>query len=36
MSSLIKVGNSYPLRDAPRAHSDLAAGRTLGSVVLIS
>jgi NADPH:quinone reductase len=31
----IKVGNSYPLRDAAKAHADLFAGRTLGSVVLI-
>lgn len=31
----IKVGNSYPLRDAARAHADLVAGRTLGSVVLV-
>ena len=31
----IKVGNSYPLSDAAKAHSDLVAGRTLGSVVLI-
>ncbi|MCJ9728684.1 quinone oxidoreductase [Bradyrhizobium sp. PRIMUS42] len=31
----IKVGNSYPLREAARAHADLVAGRTLGSVVLV-
>lgn len=31
----VKVGNSYPLREAPRAHADLAAGRTVGSVVLL-
>lgn len=31
----IKVGNSYPLRDAAKAHTDLVAGHTLGSVVLI-
>lgn len=31
----IKVGNSYPLREACRAHADIVAGRTLGSVVLI-
>lgn len=31
----IKVGNSYPLREAPRAHADLVGGRTLGSVVLL-
>ncbi|MFG1421630.1 quinone oxidoreductase family protein [Roseixanthobacter liquoris] len=30
----IKVGNSYPLADAPKAHADLVAQRTLGSVVL--
>ncbi len=31
----IKVGNSYPLREAARAHADLVAGKTLGSVVLL-
>jgi NADPH2:quinone reductase len=31
----IKVGNSYPLREAARAHADLVAGKTLGSVVLM-
>ena len=31
----IKVGNSYALRDAAKAHTDLVAGHTLGSVVLI-
>ncbi|WP_454743567.1 quinone oxidoreductase family protein [Cupriavidus necator] len=31
----IKVGNSYPLREAAKAHTDIVAGRTLGSVVLI-
>lgn len=31
----IKVGNSYPMREAPRAHADLVAGRTVGSVVLL-
>jgi NADPH:quinone reductase len=31
----IKVGNSYPLSDAAKAHSDIVAGRTIGSVVLI-
>lgn len=31
----IHVGNTYPLREAPRAHADLAAGRTTGSVVLV-
>lgn len=30
----IKVGNSYALRDAARAHADIVAGKTLGSVVL--
>ena len=30
----IKVGHTYPLRDAARAHADLAAGRTTGSIVL--
>lgn len=32
----VTVGNSYPLREAPRAHADLAAGRTVGSVVLLA
>ncbi|WP_198083904.1 quinone oxidoreductase [Variovorax sp. E3] len=31
----IRVGNSYPLREAARAHADIVAGKTLGSVVLI-
>ena len=31
----IKVGNSYPLKEAHRAHTDIVAGRTVGSVVLI-
>lgn len=31
----VTVGNSYPLREAPRAHADLAGGRTVGSVVLL-
>ena len=30
----IKVGNTYALRDAWKAHTDIVAGRTLGSVVL--
>lgn len=30
----VKVGNSYPLADAPKAHDDLVNQRTLGSVVL--
>ena len=29
------VGAAYPLADAPRAHDDLAAGRTTGSLLLI-
>jgi NADPH2:quinone reductase len=32
----IKVGNAYPLREAARAHADLVAGKTLGSVVLLT
>jgi NADPH2:quinone reductase len=31
----IKVGNSYPLHEAPKAHADIVAGRTVGSVVLV-
>ena len=31
----IKVDHAYPLREAARAHHDLVAGRTAGSVVLI-
>lgn len=31
----IKVGHSYPLRDAAKAHADLIARRTTGSLVLI-
>lgn len=31
----VKVGNSYPLHEAARAHADLAARRTVGSVVLL-
>ncbi|WP_151120950.1 quinone oxidoreductase family protein [Hypericibacter adhaerens] len=30
----IKVGHAYPLRDAARAHADLAGGRTTGSIIL--
>ncbi len=31
----IRVSDRYPLREAPRAHADLAAGRTTGSVILL-
>ena len=31
----IKVGNSYPLSQAAKAHADLFEGRTVGSTVLI-
>jgi NADPH2:quinone reductase len=31
----VKVGNSYALRDAAKAHTDIRAGATVGSVVLI-
>jgi NADPH2:quinone reductase len=31
----IRVEDRYPLREAPRAHADLAAGRTTGSVILL-
>jgi NADPH2:quinone reductase len=31
----IKVSQTYPLRDAPRAHADLEARRTTGSIVLL-
>jgi len=31
----VRVGATYPLADAARAHTDLAARRTTGSVVLI-
>jgi NADPH2:quinone reductase len=31
---VVHVGAEYPLRDAARAHADLEAGRTTGSVVL--
>ncbi|CAN7760003.1 quinone oxidoreductase [Caballeronia sp. dw_19] len=30
----VKVGNAYPLKDAAKAHTDIVAGRTVGSVVL--
>jgi NADPH2:quinone reductase len=31
----IEVSRTYPLRDAPRAHADLEARKTTGSVVLV-
>jgi NADPH:quinone reductase len=31
----LPIGAEYPIRDAARAHEDLEAGRTTGSVVLI-
>jgi NADPH2:quinone reductase len=31
----IEIGQTYPLRDAPRAHRDLEARRTRGSTVLL-
>lgn len=31
----ITVGHSYPLKDAAKAHADLASGRTTGAVVLV-
>ncbi len=31
----IRVSDRYPLKDAPRAHADLAAGKTTGSVILL-
>lgn len=30
----VRIGNSYPLKDAAQAHEDLAARRTTGSLVL--
>jgi NADPH2:quinone reductase len=30
----IEVSKTYPLRDAPRAHADLEARKTTGSIVL--
>jgi NADPH2:quinone reductase len=30
----VHVGTEYALRDAARAHADLEAGRTTGSVLL--
>jgi NADPH2:quinone reductase len=32
----IEVDHTYPLREAPRAHADLEARKTTGSVVLIA
>jgi NADPH:quinone reductase len=31
----IEVSSTYPLRDAPRAHADLEARKTTGSIVLV-
>jgi NADPH2:quinone reductase len=31
----VVVGQTYPLRDAARAHVDLAARKTVGSTVLV-
>ena len=31
----MKVGQTYPLRDAARAHADLEARKTTGSIVLL-
>jgi NADPH:quinone reductase len=31
----IEVSRTYPLRDAPRAHADLEARKTTGSIVLV-
>ncbi len=30
----IEIGHAYPLRDAPRAHADMEARKTTGSIVL--
>ena len=32
----IEISHEYPLRDAPRAHADIEARRTTGSIVLIA
>jgi len=32
----IEISHEYPLRDAPRAHADIAARKTTGSIVLIA
>jgi NADPH2:quinone reductase len=32
----IEISHTYPLRDAPRAHADLEARKTTGSIVLIA
>jgi NADPH2:quinone reductase len=32
----IEISHAYPLRDAPRAHADIEARRTTGSIVLIA
>jgi NADPH2:quinone reductase len=31
----IEVSQTYPLHEAPRAHADLEARRTTGSIVLL-
>jgi NADPH2:quinone reductase len=31
----IEVSSTYPLREAPRAHADLEARKTTGSIVLV-
>ncbi len=31
----IEISNTYPLRDAPRAHADLESRKTTGSIVLV-
>ena len=31
----IEISQSYPLRDAPRAHADIEARKTTGSIVLV-
>jgi NADPH2:quinone reductase len=32
----IEISHAYPLRDAPRAHADLEARKTTGSIVLVA
>jgi NADPH2:quinone reductase len=31
----VQIGQTYPLKDAARAHADLEARRTTGSTVLL-
>jgi len=31
----IAIGQTYPLRDAPRAHADIESRKTTGSIVLV-